>query len=117
MGTLYYAVGKNNRQAIELGKGWHWPECLTGKKFDEGRLYQALTDHYTEEAFVSISIEDLDLKYIKGLVSKFLAIDTEFEVVSEHDSSSKYLGVVITDTVYIDDRTYVGHFLSDHLSD
>lgn len=115
MGTLYYAVGKNNRQAIELGKGWHWPQCLTGKKFDEGKLYQALIGHYTEEAFVTV--EDLDLSYIRGLVSKFLSIDNEFEVVSEHDGGSKYLYVLITDTVYTDDRTYVGHLLSDHLSD
>ncbi len=115
MGTLYYAVGKNNRQAMELGKGGHWPECLTGKKFDVDSLYQTLIEHYSEQAFVAV--EDLDLDYIRGLVTKFIGIDNEFEVVSEHDGGSEYLYVLITDTVYTDDRTYIGHLLSDHLSD
>ncbi len=112
MGTLYYAVGKNNRQAVELGKDSF--ECLLDTKFDEPTLVKALIRHF-EEGFYLPGTCDLD--YVKEVARRLLSIDTEFEVVSEHEGSRNYEGIVITQSRYTEGRTFVGDTLSSHLSD
>jgi hypothetical protein len=111
MGTLYYAVGKNNRQAIELGKSCF--DFLLDKKWDEPSLVKALAGHFTEGPYASRrQIPD----YAKEVAAKLLSIDTEFEVVSEHHYASPYEGVMITQSRFRE-RTCVGETLSSHLSD
>jgi hypothetical protein len=113
MGTLYYAVGKNNRQAMELGKCSF--DFLLRRKFDDFEtLCMNLKTHFTENFY---SEECLESRYIRTVAHKLLSIDNEFEVVYDGASSKAYEGVVIVSSRYSDDTSSLGELLSSRLSD
>jgi hypothetical protein len=112
MGTLFYAVGITNRQAIELGKGW-WDDPFKGREFTFHSLVKTLAEHFSDD-FYDESLSKKD--YIEQLANTLLSIDTSFELISESADPERYKGIKIVASRYTDDQTYVGHYLSDHLS-
>ena len=111
MGLYYYAVGKESRKAVALGKG-DWDE-IQGKKFESVQvLAQACLEHLKESCRFHESC--INLEYASEVADKLWVIGKEFEVVSENNQAESYRGVLIVASVYTEDSD-VGTQLSVHL--
>ena len=110
MGLMHYAIGKTNRQAMEMGK--HYFECLEGKKFtDRDELARVLLKHFEEGQYAK---ECITMESAFETADKLLAIDTEFELVTENDPAANYPHIVIVKSFYVK-TSYIGDLLSTHL--
>lgn len=113
MRPMYYAVGKTNRIAYELGANPF--SCLLNKKFtSQEDLATTLTTYFVDCLFPNKCLQE---ETYLGLISSNLwSIDSEFEVVIDSALGVDYLNILIADSRFNDDRSFVGTLLSDHLA-